>query len=503
LGKGLTGRTWTLFFFVVFYAIFANLPFWTASPLLGLVRNGLFCVEFAAVGILALFVPGLYSGIILFVVIAADLVCGVSQTFYLSPAECVRSSSFLLLLSGKRIFLVFAVTLLALLMAMIAARFPVANIRKGDRWIAAGALMVLALASVSADFVAVVRETGKMPNPFRLELPADSVKATYFSKVWFSRLPLVRLLRNEVKSVVVNGKVLASKTQPSFVPSAADRGLRSGTISEAKDVQEMPNLVLVLVESWGLTKDDRIRSSLVQPYLTPEVRARYEVNQGAAPFYGGTVSGEARELCDSMIGFHLLDASAQELKDCLPRRLANRGYHTLALHGMDGHMFKRLNWWSTVGFQEQWFRDRFRQEGLPDCAGAFTGTCDSSVAQWIGQRLAKSEPNPDFVYWVTLNSHLPVPIPPPLRSPAACALSPDLVRQPAFCSWYQLVSNVHQSVAQTVLAGLARPTIFVIVGDHAPGFANLDIRSQFSSEVVPYIVLTPRTSAQSPSIARR
>jgi phosphoglycerol transferase MdoB-like AlkP superfamily enzyme len=129
---------------------------------------------------------------------------------------------------------------------------------------------------------------------------------------------------------------------------------------------------------------------------------------------------------------------------------------------------------------------------MPDCLGAFTGTCDAAVGGWIANRLEQSEAQPSFVYWVTLNSHLPVPVPVALPNPASCSLTPVLAASPALCSWYQLVANVHRSVAQLAMSPLARPTVFVIVGDHAPPFANAELRSQFSGDKVPYIVLTPK-----------
>jgi phosphoglycerol transferase MdoB-like AlkP superfamily enzyme len=46
------------------------------------------------------------------------------------------------------------------------------------------------------------------------------------------------------------------------------------------------------------------------------------------------------------------------------------------------------------------------------------------------------------------------------------------------------------------LAGMARPTIFVIVGDHAPPFSDTASRSQFSSAEVPYVLLLPRVHSQ-------
>jgi hypothetical protein len=66
----------------------------------------------------------------------------------------------------------------------------------------------------------------------------------------------------------------------------------------------------------------------------------------------------------------------------------------------------------------------------------------------------------------------------------------------ALCSWYQLVENVQRSVAAIATSDLSRPTIFIVVGDHAPPFSNATLRNGFSDEVVPYVVLTPRSSLE-------
>ncbi|MGA8274519.1 MAG: hypothetical protein WB919_23385, partial [Candidatus Sulfotelmatobacter sp.] len=116
-----------------------------------------------------------------------------------------------------------------------------------------------------------------MPNPFRLELRTDSVKSSYFSELLLSRVPMIRLARNEIKSIVVSQNVLASDTKPSFVPSASAAAFRSAGLSTERSGQQMPNVVLVLVESWGLATDATISSSLAQPYFQTDLLAHYQV----------------------------------------------------------------------------------------------------------------------------------------------------------------------------------------------------------------------------------
>ena len=107
------------------------------------------------------------------------------------------------------------------------------------------------------------------------------------------------------------------------------------------------------------------------------------------------------------------------------------------------------------------------------CPGPFPGICDAAAAGWIGDRLEQDIGSPQFIYWVTLNSHLPVPVPNEVKSAPACSDHEITAGDAAMCSWYQLVFNVHRSVSGLALRQTKRPTIFLIVGDHAPPFASM------------------------------
>lgn len=477
------------FLFVAFYAIFANIPFWAASHWLRLLPLGWFCVEYAGVGLLALFVPRIVAAALLFWVIAADLTSAVSKTYYLPPTDCLANVYSLHELPGTRLLAVTVVAVIILLTTSIAAFFPITTIRRTCRLRAAMCLGAFIVLAVSIDCISIIRETGQIPNPFRTR-PVDSNKFTDFRNLWMSRYPTIRLVRDERLFGGIHNVMSAVDHSP--VSSATAVAVRYAGLSEGNSVLEMPNVVLILVESWGLDSDLSVRDSLVRPYSNSNLVARYEVLQGIVPFYGSTIAGEARELCGSKIGYHILDISVQGSRNCTPDWLVSLGYHSIALHGMDGQMFSRSTWYGRINFQEQWFRDRFRQEGLPDCVGAFVGTCDAAIAEWIGHRLERRDAHPDFLYWVTLNSHLPLPIPSALPGGASCSLTPLLSHESTLCSWYQLVLNVHDSVSRLAMTELARPTVFIIVGDHAPPFASPTLRSQFSSTDVPYVILVPR-----------
>jgi len=489
-GKRSIHMSWLLFVF--FYAIFANVPFWAASYYLGLLPVGWFCLEYAGVGLFALFVPRIVAATLLMLIIAVDLVSAVSKTYYLSPSECLANIGALYEFHGARFLAMATVASFILLVFSIAAFFPRAAIGKSNRFRTAACLIAFAAIAMFVDCFEIVRETGHMPSLFRVARPSDKNKYSDYRNLWIARYPLIRLKINQMYFGGSHNVPSASEADFAPIPSASALAARSAGLSEGKSNKEMPNVVVVLVESWGLDSDLPVRDSLVKPYSLPNVIARYEVLQGTVPFYGSTIAGEARELCGNHLGFHILNISTQEAQGCFPDRLSALGYHSLAVHGLDGHMFNRSTWYRKIGFQEQWFGDELRKQKLPDCAGAFVGTCDAEIAEWIGRRLEKQDASPDFVYWMTLNSHLPVPIPSGLRAGAPCLLIPLLSQQQSLCSWYQLVSNVHYSISLLAMTKLARPTIFVIVGDHAPPFANPTLRNQFSSTDVPFVLLLPR-----------
>jgi hypothetical protein len=491
-GKKRNFDQYSWLFFLLFYMVCANIPYWIACHEIGLLCLGRFCIEYALVGLFALVAPPLLAATLLVLVMFADFLSGIFLTYQVSITECLANIGVYHSISIRRQLAVILFVLLALLLTAIATFAQAITVRKDHRCRVASCLIAFAVISLSVDGVRLYCATGHIPNPLRSAAMVDKFGMNRYSTLRLARIPTVRVFRSTLTDIELRAFIRRAGQSPHMVDSAAAQALRFAGLGRGTNKEENPNLVLILVESWGLSSNASIRNTLVQHYLQPELLSRYEVTQGTAPFYGGTVAGEARELCGNSIGLYLLKASASELQGCLPERMAALGYSDIAVHGMSGNMFERSTWWKTIGFNERSFNDQFKEQGLPDCLGAFMGTCDSSIAEWIGNRLENKDVNPDFVYWVTLNSHLPVLVPSPLKSGAPCLASLSLSPDTSLCSWYQLVANVHQSTALLAMSKLARPTIFVIVGDHTPPFADSDIAGQFSSTVVPYVVLSPR-----------
>lgn len=476
--------------FVLFYSIFVNIPFWAADRRMGVSLHGWFGLDYLLIGLVALYAWRMLTAALLLLVMTIDLITSICHSYLLSPQECFQNIFEIGQFSGRHLIALGAVLLLAVVTVFISVVFPIAVIQRHFRVPVVTCFIAFVTLVGFCDYTNYLRDTGRLKFfPFLKPRRLDTLSFEANSWSRLSRIPTLQLAN--IEFIEKNSNVNAHVAFSTRIPSAVNEAISSASITAQKKPQDMPNLVVILVESWGLGQDSALRSALVQPYFQPAILARYRLLQGTAPFYGPTIAGEARELCSSTMGNGITQASVRDLEDCLPRKLRALGYQDIALHGMDGRLYNRWSWYQTIGFQQILFRENFEQQGLPDCIGVFTGICDAALAGWIGQQLEEKSTAPQFVYWVTLNSHLPVSVPSPLKSPASCSITPSLTELPTLCSWYQLVVNVHQSIADLAMANLNRPTVFAIVGDHAPPFSNPDVRGLFSQEVVPYVLLIP------------
>ncbi len=91
----------------------------------------------------------------------------------------------------------------------------------------------------------------------------------------------------------------------------------------------------------------------------------------------------------------------------MPHHFAEAGYTTTSVHAFTDYLFERATWYPQIGFQQMVFRKDLVAKGARDCPGIFPGACDVDVAPMIHDRLVQAR-SPQFVYWLTLNSHLPV-----------------------------------------------------------------------------------------------
>jgi phosphoglycerol transferase MdoB-like AlkP superfamily enzyme len=253
-----------------------------------------------------------------------------------------------------------------------------------------------------------------------------------------------------------------------------------------------PNYVLILVESYGLALD-RTRSEILKsPFFTPGLAQRYQVEFGTTRFEGATVSAEMRELCGVSSGVRVFPADPR-LAHCLPAAMKARGYHTLAIHGFNSYLFNRRDWYPMLGFDEMHFlQDLGHSSDLPHCSGPFPGICDDAIADYIGEYLVTHRNQPQFVYWLTLNSHLPIEHVQANDAALRCGSKEAPARDADVCGLMALLYRTNLAIAKAAARSDLPPTEFLLVGDHAPPFLSNWRRALFSQREVPYVHLKPR-----------
>jgi phosphoglycerol transferase MdoB-like AlkP superfamily enzyme len=459
------------------YLLLPNLPVWVFEGKMGVFPHGYVNIECLIVGSIALFLPRLLTFLLLVFEICAAFVYLVCYTYQFSLSSFLASTHYLSLLPVGRLSLI-AVAFSSIVVVSGVTAFAIPRPKGSTRAFAVIFLLFAACLSVGFDTV-----NGQ--NPAMARDSSDSMPRVTLS-------PLVELgLRGRMFRTV---EAAANASRDLAMPSASAVGIR---FLEQTPAAHSPNVVLVVVESWGLMLDPRLANLITSGYQDPAVAAKYKVAFGTAPFSGLTVPGEARELCHSQVGFGIMNLASRQESDCLPAIFHSLGYQDIAVHGYAGEMFQRDRWYKTIGFDQRWFAPDLERLGLAHCKGAFPGICDDEIANWINRSLlADTGSQPRFVYWLTLNSHLPVTeanLPP---GTDVCASSSVLQDSAPLCSWFRLVLRVHRSIQSIAMESRDRPTVFILVGDHAPPFGAPQLRQLFSGTEVPYVILTPRDSKE-------
>ncbi|MGB7264347.1 MAG: hypothetical protein WBC92_02470, partial [Terracidiphilus sp.] len=326
---------------MAFYALFANIPYWFISHEFGFSPLGWFCIQYVTVGLLALVLPGSLSASLLFVIISADIFSGICLSYFLPIRECLQNIGVAREFSGERIFCVVAGLLLVLLATATAGSLSGNTLPKNHRLCAAGCLLAIATTSVSVDLVSRRLMDGRLPTLLSVQREIDRRDLRFSKFPRLVRYPVLRLAKIEIVNAIMGAAGNKNETPARPVQSAAVVGLRNAGLMQGGMNRESPNLVLIVVESWGLANASPLQEALVQSYRQPSLLTRYEVVQGTVPFDGTTIPAEARELCGSSFGYQILQAPKSELKGCLPGRFAGLGYSSIALHGMNGLTFNR------------------------------------------------------------------------------------------------------------------------------------------------------------------
>ena len=139
--------------------------------------------------------------------------------------------------------------------------------------------------------------------------------------------------------------------------------------------------------------------------------------------------------------------------------------------------------------------------GAETCPGVFVGACDRDIPRQIGAALREAR-EPRFLYWLTVNSHLPVLRNDRLQTENCAAFDARLDRDyPMVCRLLQLFDQTAGALAGEITAPGFPDTDILIVGDHLPPFFDRHHRDQFAPDRVPWILLRPKARTPRPEIS--
>ncbi|HZP69705.1 MAG TPA: sulfatase-like hydrolase/transferase [Pseudolabrys sp.] len=248
------------------------------------------------------------------------------------------------------------------------------------------------------------------------------------------------------------------------------------------------NVVLVLVESLGYLTDPIARRQVDSPLFDARITDKYQITTGNVVYYGSTTSGEMRELCSTRESYE--DFTKTNGSSCLPARLRQRGYATMAVHAFSYTMFDRGEWYPVIGFEKGVFGEELVKVTHRLCGGPFRGVCDSDLPPIIAQESAFSK-KPKFIYWLTLNTHVPV-VGDDAKADFGCEKDAGLFRHVRVCEMAELWRDVFEGVSKLALDPSIGPAEILVVGDHGPPLWSRRARAQFEPGLVPWYRLTPR-----------
>lgn len=254
------------------------------------------------------------------------------------------------------------------------------------------------------------------------------------------------------------------------------------------------NLLIILVESLGEPIDPFDRALWNKSWSRPEWNSRYQVTGGSSLYFGSTTNAELRELCGIWIQYTDYDF---EKSNCLPKQFQKAGFETTAIHSFQGSFFERDKWYPQLGFEKRMFADGLlAQKGIEPCDGVFPGACDRDVPGLIKHKLQQNPGQRKLIYWLTVNSHLPVGSKDSLHT-QGCKIGTAEWRSsfPMLCRLYSVHAELSDALTRTILASDMPETDILIIGDHMPPFFQRTIRTRFDTGRVPWIYLRDRRAA--------
>jgi len=242
-------------------------------------------------------------------------------------------------------------------------------------------------------------------------------------------------------------------------------------------------ILSISLESFGLSKYKLINYYMVDG-LYKRLSSEYRIESYAHVFQGGTIHGEIRELCGSILtGAAGSPRVITKLDRCLPKYLVRNGYKTFALHGNGSSFYERRSVYPAMGFQESWFYQQFREaypHTRPCQRTLFHGICDKIV---YNKAMSLFDGKKNFVHVMTLDSHLPLP----RDSHVSCPK--QIESDEILCDYVGSIRKSIDELVEQIEFSNSKPDVIFIYGDHSPPFNLTKDIDFFFSNKVPFYVL--------------
>lgn len=436
--------------------------------------RALFNVDYLFLGTICIFLRGRIVFAVFMIVSFLDCFVFISSLYHFTPKDLILSFWY------------------ANYSPLGISSLPFGNIIGMAAFIGAGAFLAAAAAKTRSLFVPVL--TG----PCLCILAAADIYNGTNTYPLFTNLPFYG--RTQYVAVNVANSGLLAADIKSFLPnphpsavhvdSASQIGLRQWQMLRKNTVPNA-NMALILVESWGeFEGQDALNRAIAAPLLDRRISDRYHIDYGSVRFKGSTTNAELRELCDIYASYRDIDRISS--LRCLPKIFESQGYRSTGFHGFYGDMFNRTYWWPLIGISHGSFLENMGSiASKRKCGTAFPGICDTDLIRTMADTLRNGR---QFSYALTINSHLPLPPATRFDGILDCTKLP-IVLTKVRCALAQHWRRVFNSVADNASRSDIMPTVFVIVGDHSPPLM-VSGDHNFSSNRVPYIILSPRIKAQ-------
>ena len=400
---------------------------------------------YVMVAMLALWVPAWIAVALLVLAVGLDVVQVIAGVFDLGPDEIVASIQYAVAFDvfASPVYLVIAA---ALVTTTIATAILIVRYRQNLRRARALPALLCAFALLAFDVSANALTLKKMGFLYEAQTPFDS--------------------------------------------AIAQTGLDADAIAASGH-----NVLLVVVEGMGAFDDPAHQALLAGALQTAGLDDAHTLTTGMSRYVGSTTGAESRELCGAW-GNHR-DYMDKAHGDCLPARLAAKGYDTAAFHAFTGDFFDRRDWYPNIGFAHAAFMEELTRTdpkmATHHCGLTLTGLCDLDVADKVEAFMTQAGDTPRFGYWLTLNTHMPVPA--DIGTPRLGCADGGPFGDRTVCMMTEMWIDVLKRVAAIARDPRLKTTDILIVGDHNPPLWTRHGRGLFRPGHVTWFALKAKDGA--------